>query len=232
MAGYKRKRTSFGGSSGWKKRKYSGKRYNRSMIRSMPQQFGNCVRLDKPSSSYASGVCKMIRGTESTLQIDSGSSGATAYVFRIDTLLNVAELSTLFDQYMIVGVKALLTPRWNIMAASDALEITYPKVYVWYDCDDASPPTAATAVSTAMQRSNMIQMDVSKPLELYFEPVCAPGVYNGSYAVGRKKTWINMASLGAEHYGMKIAWSSGGSAGTKDYVDIMFKYYLKLKYGQ
>jgi len=112
------------------------------------------------------------------------------------------------------------------------LRTNTPKVAVWYDADDATPPSVATAWAVALQRSNVVYLDLTKTTEFYFEPRCSPVAYNNGYLVGKTKQWVNLANLDVEHYGMKLAWMSGGNTGDSNFMDIVFKYYLRLKYGQ
>lgn len=235
MAGFAYKRKAGFGGYGGKRKKYMYRRRRyqaRGWVKQFPLGIASAARLDTPGSAYMSGVCKMCRSWETTLSMATGTQGATGYAFTMSQVLNIGELQAVFDQYMIVGIKVLMIPRFTSAEVGAAKELEWPKVYVWYDCDDATPPSAGTAISAAMQRSNVQQLDLTRPNEFYFKPRLAPQFYNGGFGTSSNYQWINMASIGIEYYGLKIAWSSGGASGDTNYLDLTFKYYMRFKYGQ
>ena len=125
-----------------------------------------------------------------------------------------------------------MVPRFNNSDVNAVKETEFPVVYYWYDPDDA---TAPTAISTALDSSGCRILDVTSPTEIFFVPkpqFRVTGTNTGYAQMDRTNFWINCANPDAVHYGLKVAYQSGGTTGDSNYIDITFHYYLQFKFGQ
>lgn len=120
-------------------------------------------------------------------------------VARLDDMVNYTELTALFDQYKITGVKVQVQG-WN---ASNAPGTPLPFLQVDRDTDSANLVTP-----TAFRERMGIQtkyISASRPaVSMYFKPrvaqeVFATGVTTG-YAIPRGPVWLNTLNPNIEHY--------------------------------
>jgi hypothetical protein len=116
---------------------------------------------------------------------------------------NVAAWATVFDQYRVAMLQVTFRPRMTFESASTANTGTFITVV---DVDDS---TALTTIAGAMDYANAIVGRGLDEQTRTFVPHAALAAYSGaftSYAnVG--PVWIDCASTGVLHYGVKTAWS-------------------------
>lgn len=214
---------------------HGGKRQRMSSVRRYRarSQFdtGRAIRLDAPIGSYRTGLCKIIRSVTSTATIGSGTNSGMGFSFSLSVLPSVTDFNSLFDMYRIVGVRVLVNPRFNSAEIGGAADQSWPVCLLWYDEDDS---TAPTNINSGLVRSNARRLDLTRSTEFWITPKVAVGVSGPSsgFTVLRKPLWINMSQTDVTHNGLKLAWQSGGTAGTNNYIDFTFHYYIQLKYGQ
>lgn len=116
---------------------------------------------------------------------------------------NIAEFTSLFDQYKILRYSLDIVPRytsWDLNTANPAL----PTIYWVYDQDDSTVPTAASQI---MEHPKVRYRRLDKPVRItVLRPCIADEIYNTAVTTGyapRKAPWIDLASPSIPHYGIK-----------------------------
>jgi hypothetical protein len=134
--------------------------------------------------------------TSTTINAFAGQS------FKLSDLSQVSTFSALFDQYRIDMVECWVVPQIPETGGTLQSPVDYVTAI---DYDDATAPSNYTTVEE-------YQTVVSSPLSLShyrkFRPHVAVAVYAGGVFTSFKTEpagWIDMASTGVEHYGLKIA---------------------------
>jgi hypothetical protein len=126
-----------------------------------------------------------------------------AISFQLNNLTGYTALTSLFDQYRIIGVHVQFTPSQSVYTSAAA------PIYTVLDYDD-SAATATTALS---------QYDTLKiaPATVYFQrdlkPRAAVAMYSGTFASfgNTGSMWIDSASPAVVYYGLKYAIPASGS---------------------
>lgn len=152
----------------------------------------------------------------------------------LDSLPDYTNFTALFDQYKINFVKVQFHPPYVTGSGAQPLAATATtafrpmiRLHSAVDLDDATPPTI---VDTLRQYETYMVTDLtapSMPPQGYvrkFRPHAAIAMYSGAFTsygnvVGQ---WIDAASPGVQHYGLKYAlenYSADGLAATQ-VVDI------------
>jgi hypothetical protein len=117
-----------------------------------------------------------------------------------------ADYAAVFDQFRILSIEAIFRPQNSQVVANtqNPGEIT-----VAIDLDDANVPTT---LSQLQQYSNQITKPAYKRIRRCWKPHSAVALYGTggiftSFA-NMKDQWIDCASTGALHYGLKLGWST------------------------
>jgi hypothetical protein len=115
-----------------------------------------------------------------------------------------AAVSTGFwDQYMIEAVRFTIQPQNNAIGlvtnSTTALELLYCVI----DYDDS---TALSTAANAMAYSNCVVLGPGESCERTFQPRMAVAAYAGAFtSYGNvAPQWIDSASTGVQHYGIKL----------------------------
>jgi hypothetical protein len=122
----------------------------------------------------------------------------TAYSFTLGALPDSTEFTALFDQYRIMQVRMEFTPLFVDTSAT----VPYPPIYTVIDYDDSNTITGLQA--------NEYDSVMFSPTGTYFErtfnPRIAVAAYSGaftSFMQPKAGTWVDCASPGVIHYGLK-----------------------------
>lgn len=157
--------------------------------------------------------------------------------FTIGSLPSSTELTNLYDQYKIVGVKVKLIPVYNSASPTDVSPGTNPKVAVIpyistvVDYDGVS----ANTLSGFNQYSNLKTRLFDKPVSVY---IPYPGFKDNdtttSAAIVNRGKWIDTSKTAVNHNGLGICLTypyDPSTAGTAMPVLIqpVVTYYLKMK---
>jgi hypothetical protein len=132
-----------------------------------------------------------------------------AITFQLNNLSGYTTLTSLFDQYRIVGITVRFYPSQPYTAATGQL-------FTAFDYDDA----------TAVPIATLVQRDTLKvaPANAYFErslvPRLAIAAYAGAFTSfgNTQGLWIDSGSPGVVHYGLKYGVPASASANSWTYV--------------
>jgi hypothetical protein len=127
-----------------------------------------------------------------------------AISFTLNTLTGYTSMTSLFDQYRIVGVQLQFLPSQNSYTAAAGA------IFTAFDYDDATP----VVLSTLYQRQTL----KATPAGVYFERSLKPRIALAAYAgaftsfanVG--DVWIDSASPAVVYYGLKYGIPATASA--------------------
>jgi hypothetical protein len=122
-----------------------------------------------------------------------------ALSFTLSQLPNVSELTTLFDQYRVERLEYTFYPSYTMGTPAN----TSTCIITAIDYDDATVPASVGALyqyENAQTRSGYI------PFTESFKPHVAMAAYSGAFTsyANRKSQWIDSASTGVIHYGLKF----------------------------
>lgn len=171
----------------------------------------------------------------------STTSGTVSYskVFQLSDTVNSSELTQLYDQYMIKGVKvkvqllsnpdASMQPVSGSTTTSNALN-WYPKLWYVRDYDN----TALEAVDDLKQRNNA-KCKVMRPnsfISFYVKPAVLNTIDVGDATTATApiwNQWLDCSQSQIRHYGVKMAFDNSYSTTQTWRYRIEFQYYLQFK---
>lgn len=143
---------------------------------------------------------------ESTGVITSSTIAATfaQLSFTLSALDQSSSLTALFDQYRIVRVEAKFYP--DIYQATSGVNIPL-SVGLITSVIDYDDDAALTTVGQALDYQNELTVECGCPFTRTLAPHVADALYSGAFtSFGNKPApWIDAASPGVIHYGLKLA---------------------------
>jgi hypothetical protein len=150
---------------------------------------------------------KIVEG--STIVTNTVTPTFKSFFFTASDILDFNDLASVFDQYKLEYVEARLVP--NITEAISSTPLS-AKNYSCIDYDDAN---AFTSLNDPVQYSNCHVWEPTDPIQVAIQPrfayaAFATGVFS-SFA-NSKPRWIDCASPGVQHYGLKFAFGPGTTA--------------------
>lgn len=188
----------------------------------------------------ASGT--LMRATQGVVTLGTSIYyGAACMPFKIADLPNVAEFTALFDQYKIWGITVKITPVATMSAAAVAAGTSPSTGIILHTCLDYDDATNFAATNTGVDamreyesyRSYQPYRNGGKPITLFFKPRIASNVYGsgafGSFA-NMKAPWLDAASTGVEHYGLKLMMETidGATSAIADFK-VEATYHIKMR---
>lgn len=160
-------------------------------VLSLNDPTGNCLSLGTPV---------LITGSSSIYDVPFSMK------FRLDQLINSADLTNIADRYKINSVKVKVHVNNANMSFAGNSAGGQPWIEYIQDHDDATLPTASF-MREKMGVRNKYFSGARYAVTMGVVPRVADEVYsNGittAYAVNRPRQWINCAYPGVEHYGLK-----------------------------
>lgn len=125
-------------------------------------------------------------------------------IARLDDTIGSGELTTLFDEYKIVGLTAKFQTTYTVAANTNQ---ALPYIEFKRDVDDSSPPT----ISEMRQSGDVVTKYFSSSnvkVSMWARPRPSQVVYGNAsqlsaYATGRTGTWVDCANPGVEHWAFK-----------------------------
>jgi len=143
-----------------------------------------------------------------------------ASAFTLSALPNYTEFTALFDSYRITRIDGNFVfdaNSGNVLATATHLLSFLPNLLLVNDYDDA---VALGAVTDYEQYETFKVRRLDRPVKVSFVPMLAVGAYGGAVFTNyarAKGVWLDAASPGVEHYGLKFAVDSAmeGGAGTQ-----------------
>jgi hypothetical protein len=108
-----------------------------------------------------------------------------------------------WDQYKILAVRVTISPDQNAVGFFTNSTTAYTPLYCVLDYDDSNN---LASVAAAEAYSNCIVLGAGESCERTFRPRMAISAYTGSFGgfANTSDLWIDAASTGVLHYGMKI----------------------------
>lgn len=182
--------------------------------------------------AYASGddkvytVIQLIATTYTLTQAAVADQFFCAY-FNLASLTQYTSFSTIFDQYKIDEVQVIIRPMFqsNSLGAPGAVKV--PLLYTVIDYDDINTPTILD-----MKEYSNVTVSMYETVVIRFKPRIAVASYSGTFAsfANLGNTWIDVASPGVQHYGLKVGCEGGISGQTLLQVfDISVKYKVSFR---
>jgi len=136
----------------------------------------------------------------------------------------------LYDCYKINMIKIEWIPRANFMPMNSAQDVNNFLFWTCIDYDDSTVPGSLQEVINYRNARKTMGYRRHKRIfrPTYSVPKYATATTSG-YGPGRG--WIDCASGGVVHYGLKYGAQSGGTpGGSSDYYDVITTYYVAFKY--
>jgi len=134
--------------------------------------------------------------------VTSGASATYAqYAFALSDLSGYTEFTALFDQYRINKIEFKMQPSMTMMTpGSQQLGVIASVV----DYDDS---TALGSFNAALEYGSCQTWNVNDTLQIALKPRMALAAYSGAFTsyANMQDQWIDAASSGVLHYGIKIA---------------------------
>jgi hypothetical protein len=127
----------------------------------------------------------------------------TATNFTFSSLDQVNNLTAIFDQYRFAKVRVEWLPQFN---DNNTVTVDTGSFATVVDFDDN---TALASYNSAVDYSNCIQSSGYTPHVVEFVPCIAVAAYAGAFSsfANQPAPWIDTASSGVQHYGVKTAWT-------------------------
>lgn len=224
------------------KRSYSFRSRSRSIKRKLRRTFS---RYKRPKGRRAARLMKynvhMYKRMATAVNFTM-SSGATAYnntiAFTLSDVRNAAELTALYDQYMIVGVKLtfqlIVNPDGNNALNSGTISNAnnfYPKLFYVRDYDDLG----VEATNDLRERNN-VKTRILRPnqnVTIYVRPAVRNQLYLDGVTAANSpiwKQWLDCSTNNVPHYGLKFSVDFLGVTPIQDnFIRVEKTYYLKFK---
>jgi hypothetical protein len=143
--------------------------------------------------------------------VASAVSGVSTYVaktFKVSDFAGASALLSVFDQYRIDQIEC-----WLEFPVKNSGTVANPILTSCVDLDDATTPSSLGEVQDRQDT-----LVASGPVGMYhrFRPHMATAVYSGAFTSFSNVPagWIDSGSPNVEHYGLKAALTSYGSAFT------------------
>lgn len=161
----------------------------------------------------------------------TAASFSGAYDFRLNNLPNFAEFAALFDVYKIWKVDVMFIPKYNTSDfATGGSGYGLPTIYVAEDRSDAVAPAS---VNEIMEYNSVRSQRFDRTLKYTCWPTL-PGISGSGATTGiiisdrQKDLFLRTSEANVQYCGIK--WALDLPLGLEIFrMDVVFKYYLKLK---
>jgi hypothetical protein len=137
----------------------------------------------------------------------------TAFGIQLGFLTQYASWTALFDQYRIDLLQFIIRPQYNMQALSAPGALKVPLLYTVIDYDDATVPSTITSLKEYANCS----VSMFETVVATFKPHVEMADYNTSVFTSfanMQDRWIDAASAGVPHYGLKLGLEAGISGQT------------------
>lgn len=182
--------------------------------------------------------------TPDTLSINVGASqGNYSKAFALSETINASELTALYDQYQVVGVKLMFklmnnpdgastVPNTGASSSGQQANNMYPKLWFSRDYDNISTETV-----DELRQRNTTKCKVMRPnsmISFYIRPALRNQVYLDGVTTATSpiwKQWLDCSNSTVPYYGCKFAFDCEGINVTNQSYQfrVEYKYYLKFK---
>jgi len=121
----------------------------------------------------------------------------------LNAIDNVSALTTLFDQYKIVAVRVMIIPQNNAIGLVTNSTTSLVDFYSVVDYDNG---TALSSASNARDYESCMIQGPGESAMRVFQPRMALAAYSGAFTsyANVQPLWVDTASPGVLHYGLKF----------------------------
>lgn len=180
--------------------------------------------------------------TPDLLTINVGATqGNYSKAFALSETINNSELTVLYDQYKIMGVKVYfklctnpdgIHTNPNIIGGTSQTQNMFPKIWFSRDYDNISTETV-----DELRQRNTTKCKILRPnsfVSFYIRPALRNQVYLDGVTTATSPMWgqwLDCSSATVPHYGFKAAFDCESFAvnGSPYQIRVEYKYYLKFK---
>lgn len=229
----------------YKKKQYKRKQYKKRSLVPIKRNyyfFKRWCSALAPQSAYSAGSYSTASSTY-TITTPAGSGTnyyGSAYYFKLSDLPDVADFTTLYDTYKILGVQFNIYPLFSeaSTATTGAVNGMGCIIHSIIDNDDNFAPTASeTGVGYLRQYSNSYRTNnllMTKKFSRFIKPRVLVANWDSSAAFatgGSKRQWLDCARADIAHYGFKfiIETYTDSANALKLSFKVECKYYLAFK---
>jgi len=168
----------------------------------------------------------------------TGSSYDQSLVFSLDQVRGNSELTALYDQYMITGVKVMFQLVTNpdsgtITNSSSSANATnfYPKLMYCRDYDNTTVETPNELRERNSTRIRVLQPN--KVVSVFIRPAVRNNIHLDGITPASSPIWgqwLDCSSTQVPHYGLKYCVENLGHNATQSYrFRIEYQYYIRFK---
>lgn len=157
--------------------------------------------------------------------------------YTLNVMPSSTDVTSLFDQYKINGVKITFRPRYDSFAGNDTTDTTLPGITNQGGCDvhcivDPYNMTAPSGTYTNanlnmfLENGRVRTYSGNKPFSVFVKPTVDHEL-GGITSSQRKRTWVSTTQPGITHYGAQFFIADPGLTGNFGQSwDVYFTYYL------
>jgi hypothetical protein len=159
-------------------------------------------RLPEIWKSVPSQIMRFVkRATPSVFAASASATQTGAFLFTLDSVNGYAEITTLFDEYMIEFVEVIIRPMYNnLPVSSPGTGNSYTQLYTCIDYDDAAVVTLNAIQEYGTCRITRPTQTVKRSLR----PKFSIGAYSGAFtSYALKRGFIDCNSPSVQHYAVK-----------------------------
>lgn len=175
-------------------------------IKFVPTGIFRVKQLGAPTTSavnYTAGTYGSITTTsDASMTSQVGAITTWGISFTLADVPNISQLTSVFDQYRIRGIKFTLIPQFNTNQLSVSTAKA-PDMYLVRDYDDNAQPTD---LNLLRNYESCKMVSPLKGITMAFRPNIALAAYGAgafsSYA-NQKSGWIDCGNTAVAHYGVK-----------------------------
>lgn len=166
------------------------------------------------------------------IQIDCTAAPSGALQFQLSDIVNPSEITSMFDQYMIYGVKVGFRLIYNPDVTGNVATSIYPNLYLRKDFDDNTPESSTQIIQSNKSRRYVLQPNRLRSIFIRPSFLTTAIAANGTQ-VNRPvwKQWLDCSNDSIPHIGLKYAMDTMGAAlpANTRHLQIEFTYYIAAK---
>lgn len=157
-------------------------------------------------------------------QLSTGLVGA-GVVFTVNGLPQTSALTSVFDQYRILGVEVFLNPHTTI---GESFATTGPPSGLAYSVIDYDNSSTPSTVAQMLSYATCITSPITSRIRRCLRPRMALAAYSGAFTsyANMQGEWIDAVSPSVQHYGLKVLLDIG-TAGNLQSYDLVYRVYTE-----
>lgn len=157
--------------------------------------------------------------------------------YTLNTMPSATDVTNLFDQYKINGVKVTFRPRYDNFAGNDTTDTTAPGVTNQGTCDvhcivdpycqlTPSGTYTNTNLNVFLENGKVRTFSGTKPFSIFVKPTVDLDIA-GITGARRGRSWVSTLQGGITHYGAQFFVADPGLTGNFNQAwDVYFTYYI------